>query len=107
MSRSASDSTAQLAPEMGGYELLVTGDGSVSSIPLPSEGKLLIGRAEEADLRLGGNSVSRQHALIRVSAGELTIEDLGSSNGTIVRGVRLPAQQETSVTPGESVLVGD
>ncbi len=107
MSRAASDATGKLSAELGGYELLVAGPGSVSSIPLPTEGELSIGRAEDADLRLPGNGISRRHALLRVRASDFTLQDLGSSNGTIVRGERVPARHEVSVTPGESLLVGD
>src|SRR3954452_9833804 len=56
------------------------------------DGELLIGRAAtEADGRLGNDpELSRRHAqLARGPEGELTIEDLGSSNGTFVNGERL------------------
>ena len=56
------------------------------------DGELLIGRAAtEADGRLGDDpELSRRHArLARGPDGELTIEDLGSSNGTFVNGERL------------------
>src|SRR5688500_6647922 len=107
MSQAASDSTARLSPEIGGYELLVTGDGGFSSTPLPHHGELLIGRSDDADLKLSGNSVSRRHALLRVHADAITREDLGSSNGTIVRGERAAAHQAVAITPGESFLIGD
>ena len=55
-------------------------------MPLPNDAELVIGRAEDADVRLVADSVSRRHALLRVRSRELTIEDLGSSNGTLVRG---------------------
>lgn len=102
-----SDSTSQLAPTVEGYELLVMGEGTVSRVPLSREGEVLIGRAEEADLRLVTNSVSRRHALLRVRDSEFTLEDLGSSNGTIIRGQRVPAHRKTQVTPGESLMLGE
>jgi two-component system, NtrC family, response regulator AtoC len=107
VSRAASDSTFKSAPAVGGYELLVTGDGGVWRIPLPQRGELLIGRAPEADVRLDGNSVSRRHALFRARDTNFTIEDLGSANGTLVRGVPAPAHQETSIGPGESLTLGE
>lgn len=50
--------------------------------------ELTIGRAETAQIRLSSGGVSKNHCLLRCSkSGELTIEDLGSSNGTRVNGV--------------------
>ena len=52
--------------------------------PLPASGKLVVGRAEDADIRIDDPSVSRRHAVLHVDA-PMRIEDLGSSNGTFVR----------------------
>ncbi len=102
-----SDSTGALSPELGGYELLVTGYGTVSSVPLPHEGELLIGRTEPAVVILPANSVSRRHALLRVRRDEITLQDLGSSNGTLVRGERTRAHEAVTLAPGESFLIGE
>jgi DNA-binding winged helix-turn-helix (wHTH) protein len=53
------------------------------------EGDNVVGRDEDVSLRIDAPGISRRHALIRVRAGEATIEDLGSKNGTYVRGGRL------------------
>jgi DNA-binding winged helix-turn-helix (wHTH) protein len=51
-------------------------------IPL-SPGENLVGRGEDVGIRVDAPSVSRHHARITVVAGEpVTIEDLGSKNGT-------------------------
>jgi len=50
-------------------------------IPLV-EGENVLGRDEDATVRIDAPGVSRRHARIRVSGGEATIEDLGSKNGT-------------------------
>jgi two-component system response regulator AtoC len=102
-----SEATGSLSPEVGGHELLVTGHGSMSTVPLPREGELLIGRADEAQIMLPTNSVSRRHAMLRVHGDEFTLEDLGSSNGTIIRGERAPAHRRVNVAPGESLLIGE
>jgi transcriptional regulator with PAS, ATPase and Fis domain len=107
MSRSASDSTTNLVLDFVGYELLVTRDGAAFSVPLPSQGELLIGRAEEAQVRLTGTGVSRRHATLRIGPSGIRIADLGSSNGTQLRGERLEPGTEHSVSLGESVLLGD
>lgn len=107
MSQAVSDSTLELSPELPGFELLVTGHGGVFSRALPSQGELLIGRAEGAEIQLTGNSVSRRHALLRIRGAELFLEDLGSANGTTIRGERIPPHREHPVILGESLLVGE
>jgi DNA-binding winged helix-turn-helix (wHTH) protein len=52
-------------------------------IPLV-EGENVLGRDEDATVRIDAPGVSRRHARIRVSGAEATIEDLGSKNGTYV-----------------------
>jgi DNA-binding winged helix-turn-helix (wHTH) protein len=57
-------------------------------LPL-AEGDNVVGRDEKASLRIDAPGISRRHAVIRVGDGEATIEDLGSKNGTYLRGGRL------------------
>nr|WP_153823527.1 sigma 54-interacting transcriptional regulator [Polyangium spumosum] len=65
-------------------ELAVFAAGGVTRHPLPAEGKVVLGRAEESDIRIDDGSVSRRHAMIHIGP-PLRIEDLGSANGTTVR----------------------
>ena len=60
---------------------------------LLAPGPNLLGRLPEAVVRIESGAVSRRHAVVTVSDGEASIEDLGSKNGTFVnrervRGVR-------------------
>jgi len=64
-----------------------------------------IGRADAA-LLLPDPTVSRRHAQIGVEGGRLWIEDLGSSNGTRVNGVRLDAGQRKDLEGGETLQFG-
>lgn len=52
-------------------------------------GDNVIGRARECLVRLSSPRVSRRHAVVRLSGGCATIEDLGSRNGTLVGGQRI------------------
>jgi len=45
---------------------------------------LVIGRSGECDLRLQDTYLSSRHARVANDEGDLTIEDLGSTNGTYV-----------------------
>lgn len=68
---------------------------------------LLIGRSAECDLRIEDPGVSRRHAELRVSGegpdATLAVIDLGSTNGTIVDGVRVT---RASVSDGSRIVLG-
>ena len=49
----------------------------------------LIGRHPDVDVQLMGDAVSRQHAVITEAGGKYTIEDIQSTNGTMVNGRRV------------------
>ena len=100
-------STTKLTSASGEYELLVAGDGNVLRIPLPKDGELVIGRGSDVGVSLPGDGVSRRHALLRTRGAEFTLEDLGSSNGTLLRGGALLPGRAEPFLPGESALVGD
>lgn len=71
---------------------------------LASASETLIGRADEADLPLLEERVSRKHALVKVgSDGGVVIEDQGSSNGTFVNGVRVQKQE---LRDGDRIQIG-
>jgi pSer/pThr/pTyr-binding forkhead associated (FHA) protein len=54
---------------------------------------LVLGRALECDLAIVSPHVSRQHARLDLDGEQLVVEDLGSSNGTLVNGVRLTGRK--------------
>jgi DNA-binding winged helix-turn-helix (wHTH) protein len=56
------------------------------------EGVNIVGRDPEADVWLDGTGVSRRHARIIVGETDVRLEDLGSKNGTTVRGEALDRQ---------------
>ena len=85
--------------------LLVLGTDQVESQPLPESGEVIIGRSERCDVRIQDDSISRQHALLRIGTS-LTIEDLGSSNGTAVREQRLETNVPVELSRGEVFTVG-
>jgi len=72
-------------------------------IPL-GEGQHVVGRAPEATVWIDSTKVSRHHARIVVSHGRAMLEDLGSKNGTYLRGKRLLAPAELS--DGDLISVG-
>ncbi len=60
---------------------------------------------DEADgLRVDDERSSRRHARVIVTPGGCRVEDLGSSNGTFLNGVLLPAG--SPLMPGDRVRIG-
>jgi DNA-binding NtrC family response regulator len=75
--------------------------------PLPASGQIVIGRSDAVDVRLESSQVSRRHAIISVTSGQLRIEDAGSQNGTFVNGEPITAvglQGHDVITIGGATL---
>ncbi len=88
-----------------GHHLVVMGPASFHTVPLPVRGELIVGRGSSADVDIDEPRASRRHARLRVGDG-ITIEDLGSVNGTRVRGRKLEAGKPMAVSPGEAIAIG-
>ncbi len=105
----ASDASATVRGDAGvtGHQLflLVAGEGVLATEPLPAEGTVAIGRATDADVRIEDHSISRDHATLHLS-DPLTIEDLGSANGTWVRNERIPPHTKVEIQLNQAVLLG-
>lgn len=65
---------------------------------------LLIGRAEDCDVRPLSDEVSRRHCAVHVGPADVWVEDLGSRNGTLVNGTRISGK--VKVANGDMVRVG-
>lgn len=110
--RVRSQATAQVTPNASRGRPARTGRSAAtievngSSHPLTPPG-LVIGRGAEADLRINDPGVSRRHAEFRVTTGksgaEISVVDLGSTNGTLVDGKRVT---EARLRDGSVVRVG-
>jgi hypothetical protein len=66
---------------------VLSGSLSGQSVRIPR--KLLIGRAEDCDLRLESDFVSNYHCILLLDKYTLQLRDLGSKNGTLVNGCRV------------------
>jgi two-component system response regulator AtoC len=96
---------AMLASAATALVLTVIDEGRVRLFPLPAAGVVVIGRGEQADVRLGDTRVSREHA--RLHIGEcIEIEDLNSANGTLLQNRALPAWTRAVLQPSEGVSLG-
>ena len=92
-------------PAEAGEELVVTA-GTAAGRRLTLGDELVIGREVSGEGRLSDDhELSRRHARVaRDASGQLTIEDLGSANGTFVNGERVRGHQVLKV--GDSVQIG-
>jgi pSer/pThr/pTyr-binding forkhead associated (FHA) protein len=54
--------------------------------------RLVIGRGRKADLALAEATISRAHAAVGFDGASFYVEDLGSTNGTMVNGARISRQ---------------
>jgi pSer/pThr/pTyr-binding forkhead associated (FHA) protein len=64
----------------------------------------VIGRDPTATVHLTDEEVSRRHAIVSVGEGQVTIEDLGSFNGTHMNDSEIT--HETALQIGDRVRVG-
>lgn len=72
-------------------------------VPIDPARPMLLGRQQGSDLLLPEELVSRRHARLAYEGGELVLEDLGSTNGTYLNGVRVTRAR---VAEGDRVLLG-
>ena len=87
----------------GGASLLLYHRDGVKTVPLVEGQDLVVGRAAPADVILGDSSLSRCHARVGMLRGVVWVEDLGSTNGTWLRGERI---ERTDVEPGTELNLG-
>lgn len=82
--------------------------GPMAGRSFPLHGRLTIGRAGTCDISLpNASSVSSNHCVIQVSGGQVTVTDLGSTNGTYINGQRLSPNQQVPVFGGTVIYLGN
>jgi len=79
---------------------LVSADGRTYPVAI---GSTVIGRGDQANLRLPDVGISRRHARLDFDGGQVVLTDLGSTNGTMVNGQRISA---VALNPGDMVQIG-
>jgi hypothetical protein len=82
------------------HVLVVDGPGTRHEL---TTGRNVIGRGTEADIRLPDTGVSRKHVDVVLDGGTATVEDLGSTNGTLVNGRRVSRQ---ALVDGDVIRIG-
>lgn len=87
------------------WQIIINGPGYFDTAYELPEGVTHLGRADENDIILGGDLVSRRHARLVVAGDSLRIEDLGSRNGSRVNGS--PLQGSIDLQPGDTISLGE
>jgi diguanylate cyclase (GGDEF)-like protein len=84
--------------------LIVLAGSDVGKMFKLDEGETVIGRSHRADIRLDDDSISRMHVKLNLSGTSVGIEDLGSSNGTLVNGERITSH---GLRDGDKIRLGE
>jgi hypothetical protein len=79
---------------------LVTGD---KSYPLEGHGPWTIGRSQENDIVISDPNVSRRHARLSRADNGFVVEDLGSTNGTLLDGAPIDRER---IESGDELTFG-
>jgi hypothetical protein len=82
------------------HVLVVDGPGTRHEL---TTGRNVIGRGTDADIRLPDTGVSRKHVDVVLDGGTAYVEDLGSTNGTLVNGRRTTRQ---ALADGDVIRIG-
>jgi len=90
-------------PKPGQPVVLVSMDGRTATYPL-SKAETTIGRHENNDICLAEQTVTGKHAIIHLKGKEISITDLGSTNGTFVNGERIRNKQ---IVHGDKIRLGN
>ena len=81
----------------------ISGKYQGGEYPLAEGQEIVVGRSSELDMVLVEEMVSRKHARIALTDGVISIEDLGSTNGTFVNGEKV---EHGTLKEGDRVLIG-
>jgi hypothetical protein len=89
------------------FELLGSGGVALRRELAPPESVLVIGRGDEADWVILDEDLSREHVEVRRGWEGVTIRDLGSKNGTVIDGARIPDEVAVELHDGTKVTLAD
>jgi pSer/pThr/pTyr-binding forkhead associated (FHA) protein len=71
-----------------------------------SPGPISVGRTPDNDVTIAESSISARHCFLRVLGSEIALSDAGSTNGTLVNGVKVPPRKTQNVVEGDVITLG-
>jgi predicted component of type VI protein secretion system len=98
----ANEKRLGLLPEDRAYLLVLSGPAAGQLLALTKA--MVLGRGNEADLRISEEMLSRKHCRVFVRDGETYVEDLQSSNGTFVNDARVASGR---LRDGDKLRIGE
>jgi pSer/pThr/pTyr-binding forkhead associated (FHA) protein len=81
----------------------ISGKYQGGEFPLRPHREIVIGRSSDLDMVLVEDMVSRKHAKIVTDENTVSIQDLGSTNGTFVNGEKI---RKVELKDGDRILIG-
>ncbi len=81
------------------------GPKELLGVKIKVSGPVVVGRSPGADIVIGDSFVSGKHARFMINGKDLIVEDLQSTNGTLLNGQRL--LQPTILRKGDEITIGD
>ena len=81
------------------------GPKELRGVSIVVRGPVIVGRSPSADIVIGAGYVSARHARFSLMGQSLFVEDLGSTNGTLVNGQRIT--DPVALNNNDVVNVGD
>ena len=84
---------------------VVAGPKELRGMAVPVAGPVVIGRTPGCDIVIADDYVSSQHARITPTGDGILLEDLGSTNGTVVNGELIDAA--VSLAAGDEIALGE
>ena len=81
----------------------ISGKYQGGEFPIVPDKQIVVGRSSDLDMVLVEDMVSRKHARIAMQQDQIWIEDLGSTNGSVVNGEKI---KRARLKEGDRVLIG-
>jgi len=83
--------------------LIVLAGSAMGEMFKIARSQTIIGRGQTAHVRMMDDGISREHCEIQIEGDNMILHDLGSTNGTFCRGLRIDRQV---LEDGDKILVG-
>ncbi len=84
--------------------LIYTGKLKGKALALPAEGKVVLGRSQQAHITIPDGNLSRTHCAVAAAGKGYKVEDLKSTNGTFLNGKQI---DQALLRDGDRIVIGE